>query len=316
MAAAALAVALTSGIRRGLLFSAVVSGSAAAGILAGQYLTDGWFWIYVYRLHQGHEIQRGRIWSETPRVLGEYGFMLLLPIAACLVLAAIRRRISKDLVYWALMAAAGLATSAVASATQGAYDNAYIPAVYFGALLSAACVVELPALGASLGAPPRAGRLVGILGLVVLSAHALIRWPDLAPQVPTAEDRAAAQGLLAYVIEQGPDVFVPCHPFYNVLAGGRGHLHVMGLSDVYYWPRAITSDPARDAAIKEHFRGSVKDSFESRRWTVVVDDPAFTHQLFGLKQYYRLADDLGRSGRTPRMLTGYPCAPRLVWMPR
>ena len=38
-----------------------------------------------------------------------------------------------------------------AAATQGAYDNAYIPAVYFGALLSAATAVELPALAAKFG---------------------------------------------------------------------------------------------------------------------------------------------------------------------
>jgi hypothetical protein len=213
------------------------------------------------------------------------------------------------------MAATGLTTSAVASATQGAYDNAYIPAVYFGALLSAACVVELAALAAP-RLRPLSPRIVGLLGLGLLSAHAMMRWLDPSPHVPTAQDRAEARSLLAYLTEQGPDVFVPCHPFYNVLAGGKGHLHVMGISDVYLWPRAITSDPARDAAIKQRFRGSIKDSFGSRRWKMVLDDPAFTHELFGLDTYYRLVDDLGRSGRVPRMLTGYPCAPGRVWVPR
>jgi len=121
-------------------------------ILAGQYLTDGWLWIYIYRLHQSHETLFERIWPETPRILFDYGFMLLVPIAACLLFVAFRRRLSRRLFYWASMAATGLATAAVGSATQGAYDNAYIPAVYFGALLSAACAVELPALAAGLRA--------------------------------------------------------------------------------------------------------------------------------------------------------------------
>ena len=139
MVATAASMAFTSGIKRGLVFSAVAFGSTATGILVGQYLTDGWQWFYIYRLHQSHETRFEKIWPETPRVLFDYGFMLLVPIAACLLLVAFRRRLSPRLFYWAFMAATALATAAVASATQGAYDNAYIPAIYFGALLSAAC---------------------------------------------------------------------------------------------------------------------------------------------------------------------------------
>jgi hypothetical protein len=331
MVAAAAAVALTSGIGRALVFSAVAFGSTAAAILVGQHLTEGWLWTYIYRLHQSHEILYERIWPETPRLLFDYGFVLLLPVAACLLVVAVRRRLSRRLFYWASMAATGLATAAVGSATQGAYDNAYIPAVYFGALLSAACVVELSALAASLVASTRGAvwstgerhrpwrgslRIFGLLGLGLLSAHAVIRWPDLSPVVPNQQDRAEARRFLAYLIEQGPRVFVPGHPFYSVLAGGRGHLHVMGVNDVYVWPRAITSDPDTDAAIKERFRGSVMSSFRSRRWTTVIQDDCGTPRLPGLSRYYRLVEDLARTGRAPRVLTGYPCAPRYVWVPR
>ena len=331
MVAAAASVTLTSGIKRGLVFAAVVFGSATAAILAGQYMTDGWLWIYIHRLHQGHETLFERIWPETPRILFDYGFALLFPIAACFLLAAFKRRLSLRLFHWACMAVTGLATAAVGSATQGAYDNAYIPAVYFGALLSAACVVELPALAAGLGAStsdavwsfgdPHGSwrgslRAIGLLGLGILSAHAMIRWLDPSPHVPSRQDRAEAGRLLAYLTEQGPEVFVPCHPFYSVLAGGRGHLHVMGLNDVYFWPRAITSDPARDTAIRDRFRESVMSSFRSRRWKSVIQDDCATSRLFGLDRYYRPVEDLARSGRAPRSLTGYPCKPRYVWVPR
>ena len=331
MVAAAAAVAVTSGIKRGLVFSAVAVGSTTAAILVGQYLTDGWLWIYIYRLHQSHETLFERIWPETPRILFDYGFVLLLPIAVWVLFVALRRRLSLRLFYWASMAATGLATAVVGSATEGAYDNAYIPAVYFGALLSAACAVELPALAADLKAStdgavwslgerhrPWLGslRVFGLLGLGLLSAHAMIRWLDPSPQVPTPQDRAAARSLLAYLTEQGPDIFVPCHPFYNVLAGGRGHLHIMGLNDVFSWPRTITSDPGRDAAIKDRFRESVMSSFRSRRWKRVIQDDCGTPRLFGLDRYYRPVEDLARSGKSPRSLTGYPCAPRSVWVPR
>jgi hypothetical protein len=111
-------------------------------------------------------------------------------------------------------------------------------------------------------------------------------------------------------------MFVPCHPFYSVLAGGRGHLHIMGVNDVYSWPRTITSDPGRDTAIKDRFRESVMSSFRSKRWKMVIQDDCFTPRLFGLKRYYRLVEDLARSGKAPRSLTGYLCAPRYVWVPR
>jgi hypothetical protein len=226
------------------------------------------------------------------------------------------------------MAATGLVTSAVSSATQGAYDNAYIPAVYFGALLAAACTVELAALAAKL-APSngwavwsmrerpsrRLGslRLVSVLGLGLLASHAMIRWMDPSPYVPSREDRAAAGRLLAYLAVQGPEIFVPCHPFYSVQAGGRGHLHAMGLNDVYAWPHA---DPEGSAAMREHLRASVMSSLKSRRWKVIVDDDCFTPRLFGLNAYYHRVEDLALSGRSPRSITGYPCAPRYVWLPR
>jgi hypothetical protein len=331
MLAATAAVALTSGLRRGLLFAAVAFGSTATAVLAGQYLTDGWLWIYIYRLHQGHETLASRIWPETPLVLLEYGFTLLVPVAAWLLLAALRGRLSKTLVYWAIVALAGAATAAVASATQGAYDNAYIPAVYFGALLAAAATVELAALAAqlpvaadgsawSLGNRPglRVGslRIAGLLGLGLLSAHAATRWLDPSAHVPTRQDLAAATSFLAYLGAQGPEILVPGHPFYSVLAGGRGHLDIVGVSDVYAWPRSITSDPARDAAIKDRFRESVAGSFKARRWKLVIGDDCATPRLFGLNTYYEPVEDLARSGRAPRSLTGYPCTLRYVWAPR
>ena len=231
------------------------------------------------------------------------------------------------------MAAAGLATAAVSSATQGAYDNAYIPAVYFGALLSAACVVELAALAAALRrfdgrdglvggrAPGALARIAADLrssrpGTALRPRHDPMAGP-ITPASHGQEDTRKRERLLAYLTEQGPEILVPCHPFYSVLAGGTGHLHVMGLNDVYAWPRTITSDPGRDAAIKERFRESVmallRDPGDGSGscWTT-----APRRGSSGSSRYYRLVEDLARSGKAPRSLTGYPCTPRYVWAPR
>ncbi len=328
--AAAASVAVTAGLRRGLLFAATALGMIGTATLAAQQLTHGWFWIYVYRLHQSHQTDLAKIWPETPSLLVDYGALLVLPIIACLPMALLRRRLSRALFHWSLMAAAGLVTAALGSATQGAFDNAYIPAVYFGALLAAASVVELSALAGRLRAsasgrvwgvegPSSPGvslRVVGLLGLALLSAHLWLRWPDLTPQVPTARDFARASGLRSYLVAQGPELFVPCHPFYSVLAGGRGHLHVMGLNDADLWAPTITGDSTRDAAIRARFRESLVSSFRSERWRAVLLDDCATPSLLGLETYYRFAEDLARSGKAPRTLTGYRCAPRYLWLPR
>jgi hypothetical protein len=91
---------------------------------------------------------------------------------------------------------------------------------------------------------------------------------------------------------------------------------MMGVNDVYSWPRAITSDPVRDAAIKDRFRRSVASSFRSRRWRMVIQDDCPTPRLFGLNRNNRLVEDLARGGRAPRPLTGFGCTPRYVWVPR
>ena len=133
---------------------------------------------------------------------------------------------------------------------------------------------------------------------------------------PAGRISAEARRFLAYLTEQGPEILVPCHPFYSVLAGGSGHLHIIGISDVFSSPRTIISDPGRDAAIKDRFRKSVTSSFRSKRWKMVIQDDCPNPPLFGLNKYYRLVEDLARSGKAPRSLTGYPCAPRYVWVPR
>jgi hypothetical protein len=261
MVAAAASVSLTSGIRRGLVFSAVAFGSTTTAILVGQYLTDGGCGSTSIDSPKPRTCSRGSV--GTP-VLFDTDH-LLVPVALCLLYVAFRRRLSRGLFYWASMAATGLATAAVGSATQGAYDNAYIPAVYFGALLSAACAVELPALAAGSG-PRLAGLLVhrgqqarivrifSLLGLGLLSAHAMARWLDPSPHVPTPQDRAEARRLLAYLIEQGPEIFVPGHPCYSVLA--KKGTSMSYRSTTLLWPARSPLTPAETRPSRIAFAGA------------------------------------------------------------
>lgn len=334
LAAAAVGTLLVSGWRHALLFVGVAGLLTVGGVLLAQQLTDGWFWVYVYRLHQGHQTDWMKVWKLTPLRLIHHSAPLWVAAIGCAAVAVSFRRASKVLVFWTLAGLCGLVTSALGSATQGAYENAYIPGVYFAAALAAVASVELPALAAraparSIGGPHRwtwgrdrgrfrqgVCRAAGLCVLSLLAAQILIHWFRAAEHVPDPTLRAQARRFLSQIQRLGPEVFVPYHPYYNVLAGGKGHLHIMGVNDVHDWARKITGNPERDRRIKSAFRRSVREAFAKRRWTAVIHDRTYTHQLFGLRRHYRLDGDLLREDASPRMLTGNPCSPRYVWGPR
>ncbi len=344
-------MALTAPWKMTLLFAGVCATLVSVLVFLGQRLTDGWFWIYVYQLHQSHEFLWERVWPETPRVLMNWGFPVFFVVVSWPIIALMKRWISKDALFVFLLSGCGAAVAVVGSATQGAYDNAYIPAVFFGALMGAVAVVDVAGmLGGgrrdrsagyripaprlwtsqnplveekpenhssekfSKGGPSWIGPILGLAGLGILSAQVITTWFAPAPGVPSVDDVNAAHRFVSYLKSKGPDVFVPYHPYYNVIAGGRGHLHVMGINDAYAWASYITKDPERDKKIKARFMESLRRSFLEQRWSTVIHDRTFTHQFPGLTRAYRRVEDLGE--RAPGMLTGNECRPRYIWLPR
>jgi len=334
--AAAGALALVGRWRQALLFVSVTVGLDAALVLLGQWASHGWMWIYIYRLHQSHRFIRERLWPQTPVRI----FMFALPIWSLIafwVTAVIANgQMSRLSFFWVTMALCGLVTSAVGSATQGAYVNALIPGLYFSAVAAGVVAAELPPV---LRSVPQYWSLRGVWGrfvhgrfatkglvfdpqvvaltvLMLLSAQVLIRWLDTRSLVPSRRMLDDAHGLIVRLHQLGPRTFVPYHPFYNVLAGGQGHMHIMGVNDASAWAHGITGDPGRDRRIKAEFRRTIVESFAKHRWTAVIHDRTYTYQLPGLARFYRRVQDLARSGQAPGVMTGNRCRPRYLWVPR
>ena len=350
MVAVAVGMALTAPWRKTVAYVGLASAICVGFTWWGNHITDGWFWIYIYELHQSHKLFEERLWVETPLKLLRWGAPLWSLVAVWPLSSLARRWVSKGGLYTFLLAGCGLATAAVGSATQGAYDNAHIPAVFFSALMAAVATVDLAGSWAGAGregagreggagflerlwgssrespgavegrATTRAARwrgvVVGLAGLGLLSGQVVATWFSPQKTVPSADQVNQAQRLVSYLKTLGPKVFVPYHPFYNVIAGGRGHLHIMGYNDAYSWAKSITGDRERDRSIKARFRRSVRESFRERRWSVVIHDRTFTHQLPGLRWAYEKKEDLAQRGLSPPTLTGNPCRPRYLWLPR
>jgi hypothetical protein len=282
---------------------AVIDGG---GMLLGNALTDGWLWTYVYELHQTHAFNRERFTTKTWGM-----FLHAWPLVVLVVLAQLAHGLARlparvrafrasappqrdasvpkwrGLVYWLLMAAAGLFVSALGYATQWAEPNAFIPGVVLGAL---AFAVALPVSGR--GEAPALVLVAAQLVLCLVAEplyhpvqqHGLAglrhsyAWQDPWRTLPRPEARQRARELRSTLeATQGP-VFALHRPWWSVLAGGEGHVGSMGIADVR---------PEDRAAIEQALRTAVAQRRYAAIW-LEGDPPRWLSR--DLRRHYRLAE--------------------------
>lgn len=262
---AAVAIGLAVADRRAALrFVAALALVGLPALWAMQRATGGWFWFYVFRVHQSHAFYR----VAALRVPGRIAVLLLpaLPLAAW----ALWRRRSPALAWTAWLAATGIAVSCVGKATAGGYTNAFIPGIYFSSLLAGLATAELvreprratiawALLGATIALAPRV-----IPRALQAIAPSLYGDPQttgyaLAALVPAPDARARDEALLARVRAVDGEVWLPTRPWYARLAGKRPLAGEMAAVDLA--PTGVPV-PGLDEALRAH-----------RFAAVVVDEP-------------------------------------------
>jgi len=251
----------------------LLTAGATLGLVGGllQRSSGGWFWTYIYRLHQNHDFYARRAFLETPLILLRHEPITIALLVALFVLLIVRRQLTRTTFFWALTAGAGLGIACVGFGTQWAFSNAFIPGVVFPAIALAALAGRAYAAPQP-ETPARAAGVAVIALLAVVQLGMLVYDPR--PYLPTAASRAAGERLIARLKQAPGPVFIPDHPFYAVLAGKDAHFHRMGLWDVR---RAGFGFP----------RGLV-ESIQQQRWALVVmDSRTQWHQWPGLQQRYR-----------------------------
>jgi hypothetical protein len=237
------------------VFAAAVAAVLGPGLWLLQRASGGWFWTYIYRLHQNHDFYAHRAYVETPLILLKQAPIVLPLVALLAVLLLARRHLTRSAFVWLLAAGAGLTISCVGFGTQWAFANAFIPGVVFPAIAFGVLAGRLTGAAQPEGA--RRAFAEGLLAALVAAQLALAFY-DPRPYLPTAASRANGDRLIARLRAAPGPVFIPDHPWYAVLAGKPAHFHRMGLWDVR---RAGFGLP----------RGLV-ESFESHRWALVVMD--------------------------------------------
>jgi hypothetical protein len=293
--------------RRPVITFAVVGVVSFALVLYWQNrVSGGWFWTYIFRLHQSHAFFTRRALVDTPRTLcGLLGPALLIALWGGLAHALGRKASSvgtgPGLRYLLWLGLGGMVTACIGFGTQWAHTNAYIPGVYFPAIAIGAAAGRLVNRPRGAARPSRreaGGRQAGSRGArslreclvwLLLLTSLVAKGRELRPaaHVPTAADRAAGDALIARLRSAPGDVLVPFHPFYAHLAGKPTYLHRMGIWDV----RGTPAGPVRGlvAALQEQrfalivFDDKVEATWSD--WPEVLSRYRITERFVGPRTY-------------------------------
>lgn len=253
------------------VFSAGLLGGGGSWLL--NRASDGWFWTYVYRVHQHHDWNTDRFWASFELILWQFPamtFVVAAGVVAVVAQAASTRRLPSGgaaLLYWAWLYAAATVIGGIGYGTQWAVYNAFIPAIVFGAVAAGAAVVPLAASAGAVFSNVRTSSAAAAICLALLAGQLTLSFwvprtlPDSACAtascarerqrigrcwhekrcvlLPSAEDRAAGDRLIERLRAAEGDVFIPSHPFYAHLAGKPPHVHRIGIKDVTWNPGPV-----------------------------------------------------------------------------
>jgi hypothetical protein len=288
---------LVASWRRGLVYGVAAAVPLALGLWLLNVTSDGWFWRYVFEGHQSHEFRWRLAFVETPPRILRHAWPLYTALVLATVGLALARRLRReDAIVW-LTALGGTAAALVGFGTQWAFDNAFIPAIYFPAFAAAALGGRLAVHGAESN---RGGAVaVAALSAVALAAAALrVGPPDFDRWVPGSRDRAAAGRLIETLRALPGELFIPFHPYYAVLVGKRPYVHRMGVWDVasfYGRPRGL------DEAIATGRFDHVVLDWKSQPW-----------EWPGIDAQYRPVHELREGEDSVRMFSGAETSPRTL----
>jgi hypothetical protein len=290
---------LVANWRRGLVYGAVAGVLMGLGLLYLVKSSGGWFWTYIFKLHQSHPFRFDTL-HTTPPALWRFGWPTFVALALATLGLGLGRQLRRtDAILWGA-ALAGLGAGVLGFATMWAWPNAFIPAVYFPLFAAAALTARLILHAAETQRPGAVA--VAVACAVALGVqNAKVGKPNLAARLPTKADRLAAARFLEKVRALPGDGFIPFHPFYGVLAGKRSFVHRMGVMDV----RDSLGRPAGlDQAILE------------RRFPwIILDWKSQPGEWPYLDLRYRPVAELRDGVDSVRSFAGAETSPRAIYLP-
>jgi hypothetical protein len=286
--------------RRGVVYGLVAAAVLGAGLLLLDKTSGGWFWKYVFLGHQSHGFNKQLAWHLTPQRLWQHGWPAVAALGLALLGLVLGRRFGRGHVIVLLAAVAGVLSGCVGMGTQWAFENAYMPSVFFP-LYAVAVLGAAQASHAVLSVRPGAA-VVAALVLLGVGGHALrVARPEHDKWTPGPGDHATAERFLARLRALPGELFIPFHPFYAVLVGKRPYLHRMGILDV----ATMVGRPA-----------GLDQAIETQRFDHIVLDYKYQeHELPPLNARYHTVHTFREGQDAVRVFTGADTSPNRLLAP-
>jgi hypothetical protein len=286
--------------RRGLVYGATAAATLAAGLYFLNATSHGWFWKYIFELHQSHASRWAAGYKVALPEIGKHAWpVFAVLIVATVGLAVTRQLRRRDIILW-MVAIAGVASAFVGFSTQWAFSNAFIPGVFFPVLAASVFGSRLV-----LYACQSARWLATVPACLVLAGlgwqNNHVDHPLLPAVAPQPEDRVAAGRLIDRLRLVPGDLFIPFHSYYGALVGKRTFVHRMGIRDVA--PALGTPEGLDQALVSQAFSG------------IVLDWKAQPGEFGHVNSRYHLWWELVQGTDSVRMFAGAETWPTQLFVP-
>ena len=276
-----------------LRFAAWSVAPALAFVGLMQLEGDGLFLTYLLDVPRAHPFVADRFFPGAWKEMGE---ALPLGVGAGLLAALVAGRSPRSGgVYWAAQGSLALLLAAVMRGHHGGYLNVLIPGIW---ALAAWAGLGLAGLERRFPRPA-----VLVLGTALMLGQLWQgRW-EPSKWLPTRDDVAAGDALIARLRAVDGEVLSPHSPWYPVIAGKPGAFHLIALWDIDH-----EGGPLHD------FVPTIALAMKQERWAaVVLANKKFGHSL---TQTYVRTEDLTPPGKALQPKTGWPVRPSLLYEPK
>ena len=279
-----------SAARRFCLFSVAPALAFTAGLT---WASDGLFLTYILEVPSSHPFVAERFFLTAPKEL-----LMAMPFTAAaigLVAVHARRAVSSGHRFWLAVGLMAVFLSALMRGHHGGYLNVLIPGLWIMALWSVLAIEHVRTRW------PQAG--------VLMLTAALVCWQlwdgrwAMGRYLPTAEDRAAGDRVVAQLSEVDGPILAPWQPWMPVAAGKEPSIALIALWDIDHKGGPLHED----AQI-------IAQSIAGHRWGAVMTARGKLKR--GLSKHYETTQFDRPKGRALYPKTGWRVRPHRLWVPK
>lgn len=272
------------------MFSVVPALAFTVGLT---WSSSGLFLTYILEVPSSHPFVAERFFLTAPKEL-----IMAMPFTAAVVgLVALiaRRAVSSGHRFWLAVGLMAVFLSALMRGHHGGYLNVLIPGLWVMALWSILALAHIRA---------RWNRV----GVLMLTAAVVCwqlwdgRWA-VGRYLPTDEDRAAGDKIVAQLSEIEGPVLAPWQPWMPVAAGKAPSIALIALWDIDHKGGPLH----KDAQI-------IATSIAEQRWGAVMTAKGKLKR--GLSKHYETTDFARPRGRAFYPKTGWRVRPHRLWVPK